>query len=81
MTARFEARVEAAAEWLMSDDSAYEHNRDAALRAAREMLTIGDQIEARFEAACQRAIHALDRNAPPPARIRTSTNQTKSNKP
>jgi hypothetical protein len=63
MNARFEARVEAAAEWLMSDDSAYEHNRDAALRAAREMLTIGDQIEARFEAAFQRAIHALDRNA------------------
>lgn len=53
MNARFKSRVEAAAEWLMGDDSAYEHNREAALRAAREMLTIGDQIEARFEAAFQ----------------------------
>jgi hypothetical protein len=45
MNSRFETRVEAAAEWLMADDSAYEHNREAAIRAAREMLTIGDQIE------------------------------------
>ena len=60
MDARFESRVEAAAEWLMSDDSAYEHDRDAALHTAREMLTIGDQVEARFEAASQRAIKILE---------------------
>lgn len=63
MDARFESRVEAAAGWLMADDSAYEHNRDAALRAAREMLTIGDQIEAKFEAAYQRSLQAFDSSA------------------
>lgn len=58
--ARFGARVEAAAAWLMSDDSAYEHNREAAIRAASEMLRIGDEVEAEFELAYKRALAILD---------------------
>lgn len=46
-----EARIEAAATWFQSDDSAYENEPDAAKRAAREMLRVADEIEARFEAA------------------------------
>lgn len=63
--ARLEARIEAAAAWLQSDDSAYEHNREAALRAAQEMLRIADEIEYKFEAATQRAIAILDRQERP----------------
>lgn len=62
MDARREARIEAMAEWLMSDDSAYEQNRDAALRAAREMLRVADEVEAKFEAACQRGLTILDQS-------------------
>lgn len=40
----FQARVNAAAEWLMSDDTAYDHNREGAIRAATAMLTIGDRM-------------------------------------
>lgn len=40
-----EARIKAAADWLQSDDSAYEHDREAAMRAAREMLRVSDEID------------------------------------
>jgi hypothetical protein len=56
---RLDARIEAAADWLQSDDSAYEHDREAAIRAAREMLRVSDEVEAKFEAAYQRALATL----------------------
>ena len=63
--ARTLSRIDAAAEWLMSDDTAYEHNPEAAQRAARSMLAAADEIEARFEAASQRAIAILGKGDAP----------------
>jgi hypothetical protein len=62
--ARLEARIKEAAAWLIGDDSAYALDREAALRAARYMLAAADQIEARMEAAYQRAIAIMDQKAP-----------------
>lgn len=39
-----EARIRAAADWLMDDDTAYESSPESALRAAREMLAAADTI-------------------------------------
>lgn len=38
-------RITAAADWLRSDDTAYEQSPDTALRAAREMLRAADAVD------------------------------------
>jgi hypothetical protein len=60
-------RIEAAANWLMSDDSAYAASPDNARRAAQEMLDAADladeiDIGPRLAKAQDRAIAVLNHN-------------------
>ena len=41
----FDPRIATAAAWLQSDDTAYELQPDAAVRAAREMLAAADAVQ------------------------------------
>ena len=68
------SRIDAAAQWLMSDDSAYAAEPDAARRAAKEMLEaadLGDEesIGPRLASARDRAMAILDE---PPGANRTA---------
>ena len=61
------ARIEAAADWLQSDDSAYEQDREAAMRAAREMLRVSDEEIGRLRSLLQEVVDDMMFNTAPNA--------------